>query len=54
MHNATDTKREMPLGNLNLIATDPWLDLISGKTLEDLGNKLVLEPYQCVWLTNKL
>jgi sucrose phosphorylase len=43
----------LPLGELNLILTDTWWELISGREVNDLTEELTLAPYQTVWLTNK-
>ena len=43
----------IPLVALNLIATEAWVDLISGFAYEELAGQIVLEPYDYVWITNK-
>lgn len=53
IYNMTDQPQDFNLFELNLIATDEWLDLISGTVYEDHLSKAVLMPYQFVWLTNR-
>ena len=50
--NITDEKIELPLGELNLIVTDEWCDLISGTSLQDSTESMDLMPYQTVWISN--
>ena len=53
LHNVSSERQTIPLVELNLIATEAWVDLISGFAYEDLAGQIVLEPYDCVWITNK-
>jgi sucrose phosphorylase len=53
LHNVSSERQTIPLVELNLIATEAWVDLISGSVYEDLAGHIVLEPYDCVWITNK-
>ncbi|MGH2412845.1 MAG: sugar phosphorylase [Brasilonema sp.] len=53
IHNLSDRAQELLLSDLNLIIIDPWYDLLSGQTLEDIYATFILEPYQCAWITNK-
>ena len=41
------------MSSLNLVITERWRDLISGRELEPGQISLVLAPYQTIWLTNK-
>ena len=43
----------LPLSNVNLIGTDDWVDLISGKRYADYNDTIELAPYQTVWITNR-
>ena len=52
LHNVTDQIVAVPLNSVNLIGTQGWLDLISGAPVDD--QHLILNPYQAVWLSNKL
>ncbi len=53
IHNLSDKVQTLRLTDLNLIITDPWCDVISGKLVDDIHAKFVLEPYQSAWITNK-
>ena len=53
LHNVSSERQTIPLVELNLIATEAWVDLISGFVYEDLAGQIVLEPYACVWISNK-
>lgn len=53
IHNVTNTNQELSLSNINLICTDTWIDLIAWDTVDLSGGILTLNPYQCVWITNK-
>jgi sucrose phosphorylase len=53
LHNVTSQAIDVPLSSVNLIASDGWLDLISGEQLADQNQLLTLEPYQAVWLSNR-
>ncbi len=54
VHNLSDQPQELRLADLNLVSTDRWIDLISGDTFEDIRDVYRLQPYQSVWITNKL
>lgn len=53
IHNITDEVQQVSLGDINLIGTDQWQDLISGLKIDDLSGNLTLKPYQSVWLSNR-
>ena len=53
IHNITDEVQQVSLGDINLIGTDQWQDLISGLKIDDLSGSLTLKPYQSVWLSNR-
>jgi sucrose phosphorylase len=53
INNLSDRTQKLRLSDLNLIITDPWCDLISGKIVSDIYEKFTLKPYQCAWITNK-
>ncbi len=50
--NITDSNQTLYIGDLNLVVTDSWRDLISGKLLVDWPEKLQLAPYQMLWMSN--
>lgn len=52
LSNVTNKTQTINLADINLIGTDDWHDLITGKRFEDLGQQLLLEPYQSVWISN--
>ncbi|MBO9999545.1 MAG: sugar phosphorylase [Cyanobacteria bacterium SID2] len=53
IHNLSDRVQQLYLTEINLVCTDPWCDLISGKIISNIHDTFILEPYQSVWLTNK-
>jgi sucrose phosphorylase len=52
-HNISDQVQEITLSDVNLVATDQWHDLFSGTLYDELYSSLVLQPYDCVWLSNR-
>lgn len=52
LSNITNKTQTINLADINLIGTDDWHDLITGRRFEDLGQQLKLEPYQSVWISN--
>lgn len=53
IHNISNEVQQVALGDINLIGTDHWQDLISGQEIDDLSGALTLKPYQSVWLSNR-
>ncbi|MFT5882067.1 MAG: sucrose phosphorylase [Crocinitomicaceae bacterium] len=53
LHNISNQKQVIPIVELNLIATEQWKDLLSGKIISEGENDIELEPYACVWISNK-
>ena len=53
VNNLSDSPQELLLTDINLICVDPWQDLLSDLVIEDINNKVMLQPYQCVWIANK-
>jgi len=51
--NLSDRTQQLNLSDVNLICIDPWFDLIGDRTITDIYSKLILQPYQAVWITNK-
>jgi len=43
----------LPRDALNLIADEPWYDLLSGETIKPAQTEVTLAPYQCAWITNR-
>lgn len=54
LHNISDQALEVKLSDMNLIALDEWFDLLSATQYNDLQGSISLEPYQSIWLTNKM
>jgi sucrose phosphorylase len=52
IYNVSDENQSLLLRDLNLIATDSWRDLISGRTYEEHDELLDIKPYQVLWITN--
>lgn len=50
--NISSTPQKLALSDLNLISTDHWQDLISGRVFDEHNEQLELQPYQCLWLSN--
>lgn len=50
--NVTRKPRRIELENINLVSTESWRDLISGREIGEDEEMLELAPYQTVWLTN--
>ena len=53
VYNMTDQPQSFNLSELNLIATDDWIDLVTEQVYDDHLGKIILMPYQFVWLANK-
>ncbi|HEY9738571.1 MAG TPA: alpha-amylase, partial [Trichocoleus sp.] len=54
VHNLSNQRQDLRLAELNLVSTDDWYDLISGTHIEDIAAVYPLQPYQSVWITNKI
>ena len=52
INNLTPRPKPLALNEINLIGTDSWCDLITGKVFEDLSSNYTLEPYQTLWISN--
>ncbi|MGH1370780.1 MAG: sugar phosphorylase [Cellvibrionaceae bacterium] len=50
--NISAQEQDLSLSDLNLIVTDDWFDLLSGKKLPENDEVLSLRPYQTLWLSN--
>jgi len=42
----------VPRSQLNLIAGEAWVDLISGEVLHEYDKALHFRPYQSRWISN--
>jgi sucrose phosphorylase len=50
--NISDQSTSLPLSELNLIITEPWVELISDNKITELTQEMTLAPYQTVWISN--
>ena len=53
IHNVSGEEQRIPVSSINLIATEDWIDLLTGQLLNPEKSEIVLGPYQSVWLTNR-
>ena len=53
VYNISDQPQMLSVEELNLIATDHWHDLVSGRVLEGSMTDICLAPYQCLWVSNR-
>lgn len=51
--NITKHEQTLSLTDINLISTQGWYDLLTDKIFEKLDEKIVLAPYQSVWISNR-
>lgn len=54
VNNITDQPQLLSLSDLNLVSTDTWIDLVTGKGFHEHNEQIELKPYQCLWLSNKV
>ena len=54
VNNISNEEKTFTLSGLNLVETDSWTDLFTGRHYEDFRETVTLRPYQCLWLTNWL
>ena len=52
IYNITNQIKNFSLTDLNLIETQQWKDLLSNTVYLDFDETVLLQPYQCMWLTN--
>ena len=53
INNVTAQPQLLSLTDLNLVSTDTWKDLLSGRQFDEHTEQIELQPYQCLWLSNK-
>jgi sucrose phosphorylase len=51
--NITTELQTVRLSDINLIGTDSWTDLISGRQINEQDVEIKLSPYQTVWISNQ-
>lgn len=54
IYNMTDEVQELRLADLNLIAFDQWQDALSGEKYDDLTVTIEVQPYQSLWIMNRV
>ncbi len=52
IYNISAEPRDLGLGDINLIGTDRWHDLVSDTDLPALDASMEITPYQALWITN--
>lgn len=52
LHNVSADTVTVPIEELNVIADEKWVDLLSGASYEADSTHVELAPYQCRWITN--
>ncbi|MFT7229209.1 MAG: sucrose phosphorylase [Methylophilaceae bacterium] len=52
INNISNQTQTIPLIDINLISTDEWLDLITGRVFDNLQEEMTLMPYESVWISN--
>jgi sucrose phosphorylase len=50
--NVSDQPLPLLLSDINLIGTDEWQDLVSGRQFHSRDESLEVQPYQTLWITN--
>ncbi len=53
LHNVSADDVMIPCDALNLIADEPWMDILSGEPIEPGQTQISMAPYQCRWITNR-
>ncbi|MED5523245.1 MAG: sugar phosphorylase [Pseudomonadota bacterium] len=53
IHNVSSEVQQVALSTINLVSTDLWFDLITGRHFNDPHAELTLQPYECLWLSNR-
>ena len=53
LHNISSNPQVISLSSVNLVATEDWIDLLSGEEIDSGATELYFEPYQSYWLTAK-
>jgi sucrose phosphorylase len=53
IHNVSDEKVDVHTNALNMIEDETWTDLLSGDQIPHTAETILLEPYQCRWISNR-
>jgi sucrose phosphorylase len=54
LHNISDETVTISTEALNLIEDMAWYDLLSGQEVDVLAPEITLDPYQCLWISNRV
>jgi sucrose phosphorylase len=54
INNITDKPQTLQLSSLNLTSIYEWYDLLTDKPIDDLAATIDLEPYESIWITNRI
>lgn len=53
VYNISNLPQSVTLSSMNLVETHEWFDLLSDTRFDDLYATFKLNPYQCLWISNK-
>lgn len=53
LHNVSDATVTVSAAAINLIEDEEWIDLLSDAAIVPHTPDITLEPYQCMWITNR-
>ncbi len=51
--NISNQSQPLSLADINLIATDSWMNLINQELIPSINRTLQLQPYQTLWISNR-
>lgn len=54
LHNVSKDQLTVSPLSINLISGEVWIDLLTGEEIAQGGDDIVLAPYQCRWITNRI
>lgn len=54
IHNLSARTRKLDLRDINLISNTQWIDLLSERTLGEIHETVTIQPYQCLWISNRV
>jgi len=52
IYNISNEVLPLVLAEINLVVTDNWWDLVTGKKLSDIQEEIQLQPYEYMWISN--
>ncbi|MEZ5812939.1 MAG: sugar phosphorylase [Rhizobiaceae bacterium] len=53
LHNVSGERVILPAVSINLIGGEEWHDMLSGEVIDPSAGDILLEPYQCRWISNR-